>query len=800
MSTPRHSTTHTIGSLNSGGSLASFNTDEDGSEMGHLSVSVSELNQLRQHVRNMRENMTSSNKNLRTQSTSPTRHLEEVEIGRNASSAAGDGLVVSESALSPQEKRRRFRLAIIGNFMFALGSLLYICVAHGDLEWAKDIQGIPTKVLNADDDATWRTWQKHQSAQSQGKEPKERGRTRRLAMQQDQDMDYNDMLWQDLPMDIQLALEVLGHNRHTWNNQETSSIEVQPWSNLTQEQKQAAKVIGYTKQEWDDEEERQEEAWEKTKEAYFSNDDAQMATDGGDDRYEDDDEGDDRAVDDDRRNDDRRNDDRYEDDRYEDDDEDDRVADDDRRRGDDRYEDDEEEDDRYEDDDEEEDDRYADDDLPDDDKTATAGEVFDWYKESNKDPNYPQEVSTGAVTPRPTPQAAKATNPPTTAPPKPAAEQEKYTAGATAPEKPPEGYTIDGTPITNAPIPKEELTVAPQIAELDINSPDDLMIWGDYDWEDLPDGVKKAFEILGYDEELWNTGGTAFTEDLYWEDLTPDQQAQAGVLGYTQKLWDQAEDENWDIVTGEQGDDDEEGDDAEYDDDEEDDDEYSVDAPADDDEDPLVRLGYVEDDAESEAITLFFASFCFMVAGVMNWIREKQVFHMWMVQGGVFGVLAALTMGFSDFASLLLQTVSVHCFLLQSVFMLRLRKTIRPVEGLENISKALWCADILFCAGAFLQVVMVYWLHGDSNAYYDLGLGYIEVMAAWFWFFTAAIYTMNTLALVNKSIHEEDNTDNQSQVSRTLTITRQHPNGESYTIRPAAIQLRNKPCHDVVLT
>jgi len=764
MSNRRNSTTHSVAS---GASLASFNTDEDGSEMGHLSVSVSELNQLRQHVRNMRTNMTGRSKNTSSDPVPApgTLSLEEVEIGRNGGtlgSTGPAGLIVSEDAMSPEDKRARFRLSIIGNIVFVLGAILYVCVAHGDLEWAKDIQGIPTNVLNADDDATWRTWQNQQQQGQQSKEHQRRslklGVHRALGMQKDEDQDFNNMFWADLPADIQLALMTLGHNRKSWNNAATSSIEEQPWSNLTAAQKDAAKIIGYTKAEWNDEQEEENKLWEATQEAYFATD--------GDDRAQDDRYEDDKAPDDDRRG--GRNDDKYEDDKYED------EAPDDDRREDDRYED--EEDDRYED----KDDRYEDEDdqLPDDDKAATAGEVFDWYKESANDHNYPEDVGTGVVASRPT-QAAQATVPPTTVPP-----TTPPPATDATQDKP--QYTIDGAPIPETK--QTQLTVAPEIPK-DVTSPDDLMIWGEYDWEDLPDGVKEAFEILGYDEELWNTGGTAFTEDLYWADLTPPQQQQAGVLGYTQALWDQAEDEEYDITGGDQGDDQqEEGDDQQ---DEDEDDQY--DEPQDDDQDPLVRLGYVEDDAESEAITLFFAAFCFMVAGVMNWIRERQVFHMWMVQGGVFGVLAALTMGFSDFAFLLLQTVSAHCFLLQSIFMLRLRKTIRPVEGLENFSRALWGADILFCAGAFLQVVQVYCLHADSDAYYAVGLGYCEVLAAWCWFFTASIYTMNTLALVNKRIEEDSH-------SRTLTIQRQHPNGDSYTIRPAAIQLREKPCHDVVLT
>ena len=173
---------------------------------------------------------------------------------------------------------------------------------------------------------------------------------------------------------------------------------------------------------------------------------------------------------------------------------------------------------------------------------------------------------------------------------------------------------------------------------------------------------------------------------------------------------------------------------------------------------------------------------------------------MWMVQGGVFGILSALMMAFSDFASLLLQTVSVHCFLIQAFFMLKIRKTIRPIEGMQYLSRALWGADLFFAAGAFTQVILVYWLHGDGEAYYNVNLAKGEVVAAWFWFFTGVLYTTNTMFLANRSLVQDFGADGESVVSRTLTITRQHPNGESYTIRPAAIQLRSKAEFPVTIT
>ena len=325
------------------------------------------------------------------------------------------------------------------------------------------------------------------------------------------------------------------------------------------------------------------------------------------------------------------------------------------------------------------------------------------------------------------------------------------------------------------------------------------MIWGAYTWESLPAEIKKAFEILGYSEEIWNTGGQAFFTTLKWMDLTVPQQEQAQILGYTPDLWDTAQSGDYNMVTGKPlGD--------------------IPPPPAPmatvpesmrpskqqpqvyDDDDSQAALDALDSiEVESNGVTLFFAYLCMMMVGILNWLRQRQVHHMWMIQGGVFGILSTLMLSFSDFAALLLQTVAVHCFLLQAFFMVKLRKTIRPVAGMESLSIALWGADIMFAAGAFTQVVLVYWLHADGEAYYDVNLAKGEVVAAWFWFFTGVIYTINTMFLANQSLVFDDD---ESVISRTLTITRQHPNGDSYTIRPAAIQLRPRSAGltDAVIT
>lgn len=188
-----------------------------------------------------------------------------------------------------------------------------------------------------------------------------------------------------------------------------------------------------------------------------------------------------------------------------------------------------------------------------------------------------------------------------------------------------------------------------------------------------------------------------------------------------------------------------------------------------------------QDDIVADQVMLFFAAASFMAVGVMNFFRERQVFHIWMVQGGVFGILAALCMQASSFATLMLQTVSVHCFLIEAIFMLRARRTKDANNGMQFAG---WTADILFAMGAVMHVIMVYWQHGDDKAYASVRLAKTGVVSAWLWLICAGIQSYCTIVALAQRM-EEQTIINQHHHSESL-----HPNGERYTIKPAAIQRR----------
>lgn len=74
------------------------------------------------------------------------------------------------------------------------------------------------------------------------------------------------------------------------------------------------------------------------------------------------------------------------------------------------------------------------------------------------------------------------------------------------------------------------------------NDPQDNLIrqmdYQDYQWNELPDNVKAAARVLGYNRFLWDHSSPCLAESKEWQGLTPEEQSAAHVLGYTQETWD----------------------------------------------------------------------------------------------------------------------------------------------------------------------------------------------------------------------------------------------------------------------
>ena len=64
--------------------------------------------------------------------------------------------------------------------------------------------------------------------------------------------------------------------------------------------------------------------------------------------------------------------------------------------------------------------------------------------------------------------------------------------------------------------------------------------YDDLAWTDLPAMARAAFETLGYDAEIWESGDDSAAYDTPWADLTNDERNAAEYLGWTEQAWDEA--------------------------------------------------------------------------------------------------------------------------------------------------------------------------------------------------------------------------------------------------------------------
>lgn len=173
------------------------------------------------------------------------------------------------------------------------------------------------------------------------------------------------------------------------------------------------------------------------------------------------------------------------------------------------------------------------------------------------------------------------------------------------------------------------------------------------------------------------------------------------------------------------------------------------------DDDIVVSVGGFVDIAMTQ-IYLLIASFCFFIFGALNWVRDEQVFHVCMVQGAFFMMISAVFVGVSEGYAVIFHSLAYHCFFLEGVYMLQLRKRIRPLAGLDTLALALWLADGLFGAGAVLDVVVDYWQFMDFSAEYDMNLASAKVLSAGLWFVSAIITFLSTIVLSRKRIFDDD--------------------------------------------
>ena len=62
--------------------------------------------------------------------------------------------------------------------------------------------------------------------------------------------------------------------------------------------------------------------------------------------------------------------------------------------------------------------------------------------------------------------------------------------------------------------------------------------WDALDWDELYDGERKAFEILGWSRDNWNSQVGSARSSKDWSELTREQRNAAQALGYSAQNWE----------------------------------------------------------------------------------------------------------------------------------------------------------------------------------------------------------------------------------------------------------------------
>ena len=209
----------------------------------------------------------------------------------------------------------------------------------------------------------------------------------------------------------------------------------------------------------------------------------------------------------------------------------------------------------------------------------------------------------------------------------------------------------------------------------------DAGYYEDYDWDELPQEVQAAARILGWDKELWDNDGTAFSDKLSWDQMSVELQEAAAILGYDQISWDSGGDTNLEALLVASG--------GSY---------------VSNDDDYIFQVGSSKYDISEYQLLFFLASLCFVFLGIIDLLRQNAPFHLLMILAGVFGVASAVFIEENIHLSNSLDCVSVHLFAFEAVALL-FKNRMKEYDE-KWIRQAVLLADWQFFGGAVLDIVV----------------------------------------------------------------------------------------------
>ena len=93
---------------------------------------------------------------------------------------------------------------------------------------------------------------------------------------------------------------------------------------------------------------------------------------------------------------------------------------------------------------------------------------------------------------------------------------------------------------TNSPSSKPSSPPVTNSPTREPTQPTSEELYEDEWWRDLPPEIQAAYATLGYNEQMWDNGIEAESDDSDWNELTIEMQQAAITIGYSQESWDNA--------------------------------------------------------------------------------------------------------------------------------------------------------------------------------------------------------------------------------------------------------------------
>jgi hypothetical protein len=117
-----------------------------------------------------------------------------------------------------------------------------------------------------------------------------------------------------------------------------------------------------------------------------------------------------------------------------------------------------------------------------------------------------------------------------------------------------------------------------------------------------------------------------------------------------------------------------------------------------------------EDDSQAW-ILMLLGALGWVVVGFLDWFNKRHWFHIFLVMAGVFGLASAALRLETEPGSEMLNFLSVHCFLLEAVSLIRQNRhmSFSLVMGFVRV------ADIFFFLGAFTDILLSYVYLGQQE-------------------------------------------------------------------------------------